>query len=530
MYNKGLYNDWVPKPIQLLLIVLLLAVVMPLGGVYVGNISYIASGTGAMTEYFMWANYATTIGMGACMPIVLRMKMRFKVRDKMTVLLVLLGLLSYLNSTTLDPMIFIVSSLFIGFLKMMVTIELFLPLMAMIGNRGMFYGAFYTFVLVFNQISGYYAAEVSIHYNWQHFYVIMAVACFVLALIHWVVMHDKYFALKVPLHYIDWLSILLFVSTFMFSAYVFSFGKQQDWLNSKNIINASIAAFLSFAMLAIRQLTLKRPYLSFKIFTRNNVQHGLFMLFMLGMFLGTTTIQNSFAVGVLGYDQLTNAKLNVLMIPGLILAGVIAIFWFKKEIPLKMFIFSGFSAMIGYAMVMYFSMVLEFNYENWYLPMFLKGYGMGSLFISVWFYTLDKLEMDDMLAAIGLVLVWRTFLAVGFFSTIYSWFLYHFQVVAIGDLAVYMDGMTITPQNAATGLKTIQLNAIIVASKKIFGYIILAGLGVLIYIFTHHFGKERLEYARFVKILSGKSALARKRLRERKRLLQEIKDATGPAL
>jgi hypothetical protein len=214
---------------------------------------------------------------------------------------------------------------------MMVTIELFLPLMVMIGNRGMFYGAFYTFVLVFNQIAGYYAAEVSIHYNWQHFYVIMAVACFVLALVHWVFMHDKYFALKVPLHYIDWLSILLFVSTFMFSAYVFSFGKQQDWLNSKNIINASIAAFLSFALLTIRQLTLKRPYLSFKIFTKNNVQHGLLMLFMLGMFLGTTTIQNSFAVGVLGYDQLTNAKLNILMIPGLILAGIMAIIWFKKK-------------------------------------------------------------------------------------------------------------------------------------------------------------------------------------------------------
>jgi hypothetical protein len=64
-------------------------------------------------------------------------------------------------------------------------------------------------------------------------------------------------------------------------------------------------------------------------------------------------------------------------------------------------------------------------------------------------FILDKLEMDEMLAAIGLVLVWRTFLAVGFFSTLYSWFQYHFQVVAIGDLAVYMDGMTVTPQNAA---------------------------------------------------------------------------------
>lgn len=512
------------------MIVLLLAVVMPLGGVYTGNISYLVSGTGAMTEYFMWANYATTIGMGACMPIVLRMKMRFKVRDKMTVLLVLLGLLSYLNSTTFDPMIFVFSALIIGFLKMMVTIELFLPLMAMIGNRGMFYGAFYTFVLVLNQISAYYAVEVSIRYNWQHFYVIMSVLCFALALLHWIFMHDKYFALKIPLHYIDWLSILLFVSTFMFSAYVFSFGKQQDWLNSRNIINASIASFVSFSLLVIRQLTLKRPYLSFTIFSKNNVQHGLFMLLCLGMFLGTTSIQNTFAVGVLGYDQLTNAKLNLLMIPGLILAGVAAIFWFKKEFPLKMYIFLGFSAMMGYAIVMYFSMVLEFSYDGWYLPMFLKGYGMCSLFISVWFYTLDKLELDDMLAAIGLVLVWRTFLAVGFFSALYSWFQYHFQVVAIGDLAVYMDGMTISPQNTASNMKAVQLNAIIIATKKIFGYIILAGFGVLIYVFTHHFGRERFQYVRFIRVLSGKSVIARRRLRERKKILEEIKDAAGPAM
>ncbi|WP_435523577.1 hypothetical protein [Chryseobacterium indoltheticum] len=51
-------------------------------GVYAGNISFMTSGIGHLTEYFMWANYATTISMGACMPVVLRFKMRYKVRDK----------------------------------------------------------------------------------------------------------------------------------------------------------------------------------------------------------------------------------------------------------------------------------------------------------------------------------------------------------------------------------------------------------------------------------------------------------------
>ena len=42
------------------------------------------------------------------------------------------------------------------------------------------------------------------------------------------------------------------------------------------------------------------------------------------------------------------------------------------------------------------------------------------------------------------------FLAVGIFFQLYiPWFQYRFQVTAMGDLAVYMDGMTVTPQNVA---------------------------------------------------------------------------------
>ena len=186
--------------------------------------------------------------------------------------------------------------------------------------------------------------------------------------------------------------------------------------------------------------------------------------------------------------------------------------------------------MIGYTIIMYFSMVLEFNYESWYLPMFLKGFGMGSLFISVWYYTLDKLELDDMLAAIGLVLVWRTFLAVGFFSALFSWFQYQFQIESLGNLAVYLDGMTLTSQNLSANLKSIQLNAILSANKKIFGYIIVAGFGILLFVLTHHFGEEKFKYPRLIRLISGKSVIARRRLQERKRLLEEIKDAAGPAI
>lgn len=529
MYNQGLFSKWVPKPLQLFVLFLITLIAMPVSGVYTGSLSFMVGETGVMSEYYMWANYATTVGMGAAMPIVLRAKMRFKVRDKVVALLVLMGILSFINATTSNPMVIVFVSLILGFGKTFITIEVFLPLMAMMGGRGIFYGVFYTFILVITQVANYYSVEFSMMYNWRQFLIFVAILCFIVAMICWVVMHDQYFALKVPLHYIDWLSILLFVSTFMFSAYVFSFGKQQDWLNSDKIINASIAAFVSFALMVIRQFTLKRPYLSFAIFSRNNVQVGLFLLLCLGMFMATTTLQNIFTVGVLGYDQLTNAKLNMMMIPGLISAGVLAVYWFKKEKRLKLFIFAGFSAMVAYCIMMYFSMVLEFNYESWYLPMFLKGFGMCALYISVWFYALDKIDISQMLPAIGLFLLWRTFVTTGFFSALFSWTQYQFQIESLGDLAVYMDGMTMSAQPSLS-LRTIQLNAMIVANKKIFGYVILAGFGVLLFVMTHHFGYPKFTLDKLVRVFSGKSVVARRRLRERKKLAESLKDGVGSAL
>ncbi|MGD1318378.1 MFS transporter [Chryseobacterium sp. 2R14A] len=529
MYNQGLFSNWVPKPIQLFMLFLITLIAMPVSGVYAGSLSFMVGDTGALSEYYMWANYATTVGMGAAMPIVLRAKMRFKVRDKVVALLVLIGFLSFINATTSNPMVIVFASLILGFFKTFITIEVFLPLMAMMGGRGIFYGVFYTFILITTQVANYYAVEFSIIYNWRQFLIFVAILCFIVAMICWVVMHNKYFALKVPLHYIDWLSILLFISTFMFSAYVFSFGKQQDWLNSQNIINASIAAFASFALMVIRQATLKRPYLSFKIFTRNNVQVGLFLLLCLGMFLATTSLQNIFSVGVLGYDQLTNAKLNIMMIPGMLLAGVLAVYWFKKEKKLKFFIFAGFSSMVAYCIIMYFSMVLEFSYENWYMPMFLKGFGMCSLYISVWYYALDKLDINDMLPAIGLFLLWRSFVTVGLFSAIFSWTQYQFQIESLGNLAVYMDGMTLNAQPNFS-LKTIQLNAMIVANKKLFGYIVLAGFGILIFVIAHHFGYPKFTLDKLVRLFGGKSVVARKRLKERKKLAESLKDGAGSAV
>lgn len=493
-YNKGLFDNWVPKIAQLLLMLVFIILLFPMSSIYVGNLSYMVGETGQMAEYFMWANFAGVVGMGAALPIAFRVKLRFKIRDKVVFILLLLALFNFIMATTEIPMIIVLISVLMNFFKMLALIEFMLPVMMILnpdGNRGKFYAMFYPFILGIGQVGAYFTTLEAFNSGWQFIYFQSAVVCIVLAMLAIIFMHKKYFDKPLPLYYIDWISCLLFIVSFSLLAYVLSFGKQQDWFNSSKIITAGICSIITFLILFFRQKTLKYPFLSFSIFSRNNVKHGMLMLLMLGMFMALSSVQNIYTVGILNYDALHNGNLNLMMLPGFIVAGVFGYKWFNAQKPIKYYIFAGFSSMMLYSLLMYFYMVPELNYDRWYLPMFFKGFGMCSLFIAAWFYTLDNLEIGDMLAAIGIVMVWRTFIAIGIFSAAFSWLQYRFQIECLGNLAIYYDGMNLTLQNAMSNLKSIQLNAILAANKRLVGYVLIAGIGVLLYVITHHFGKDR---------------------------------------
>ncbi len=497
-YNKGLFKSWVPKPVQLLLILIFTTLIMAINPVYTGNISLMVGDLGTLSDWLMMANFASFIGMATSMPVVLRVKMRFRTKEIMTVSLAMTALLSFVIATTDTAEIIVASSFLMGFFKMFMMMEFILPLMFILspdGKRGKFYAVFYPFSIATGNITGYYLANLAYHTTWQYVHLLTAGICLLMILMVVIFQHNQRFARRMPFSQIDWLSMALFAGTFLFMSYLFSFGKTLNWFDSAGIRISFWGTLVSFTLLVLRQLMLKRSFVSFGIFSKTNVQSGLLMLLFTGVFLGTSSLQNTFTVGILGYDIVNNASLNVMMVPGVILSGVVAFFWFKHERPIKMFIFSGLAAFFLNTVMMYFMMVSELNYESWLLPMILKGYGMSALFIAVWFYTLDQLEIDDMLQAIGLVLVFRSFVATAVFSSFFAWLQYQYQWQSVNNLAVYMDGNTVSVQNALAGYKNIQLNAILAANKRIYGLIAIAAVGMMLYVLQHHFG--RLRFTRF---------------------------------
>ncbi len=161
-----------------------------------------------------------------------------------------------------------------------------------------------------------------------------------------------------------------------------------------------------------------------------------------------------------------------------------------------------------YSVSMYFLMAPVIDIEYLYAISVIKGLGMTVLFIGIWYYAMSTLPMDEMLSAVSVLMVVRTFVGVALFAAVYSWAQYQLQWQSAANLATGMDAVTYSGGTALYA--PLQIQAVLDATKTLYGYVCIGGLFVLTYVLTHHFG--RLDFRRMVSIsraISGSSVSAR---------------------
>lgn len=536
MYNKGLFHKWVPKPVMLLLILILLIPFLSINGVYTGNIADMVGGLGTMTETITLAMNASFIGMAVGVPLFFRTKRFFRSKELLVGSLIIMALLSFICGTTNEAVVIVICSFFIGFFKLFGMFELILPIMFMIsptGERSRFYAFFYPISIGIGQLSGYFTTWFAYNLQWQQVYMVASAVLLFCALLCVIFMHNLRPGKQVPIKGFDWLSMALFGASLMLLNYVLVYAKQQAWLASENILFTAAAAILLLVVFLYRQSVVKAPNLSLSIFKKKNVVHGLILTMLLGMYMATSMVQSMFTTSVLGYSAVTNAKLNIATIPGIVMAGFVAFHWFKNKWHLKGYIWLGFAAFIGYTIMMYFLLSPVIDMEYLIVPSFLKGLGMGMLFIGIGLYTFDKLTRMDMLSAASLQMTVRSFLGTAVFSAIFSLTLYKLQWQQIGDLAVNMDAMNPFVVERGGGLALygpVQIQAMLTAGKALLGYIIIASFSVMAYVTLHRFGK--IHPRRFLVIsnrIAGLSGRERRR-RERELETEEVADVMTGAI
>lgn len=516
LYDNGLFHKWVPKPLALLLIGLFELPVLAAAGVYTGNIADMVGSLGTYTEVISMANYANVIGMGAVVPVILRLERRFRGKEVLAGCFVALALLSVLCAVTTEPLVIVGASFLMGIFKMMALLKMIPVIMFLItptGDRGKFYSLYYTISIVTSQLVIWGTTGLAYQSEWQAVYYAMAGVLLINALLAIVFMHNKRSGRIIPLTGIDWWSMALFAAAFLLLDYVLVFARQQAWFASASIRWASLGFVGLTALFIVRQLTHKNPFINLRIFRKTPVWHGMLLLFSLGVFMGTAAVQTTYTSGVLGYDAYTNAQLYAWMVPGILLGGVMGVIGFKRGWHLKYFILGGFSCFMVYSVSMYFLMAPVIDIEYLYAISIIKGLGMTILFIGIWYYAMSTLPMDQMLSVVSVLMVVRTFVGVALFAAIYSWAQYQLQWQSAANLAAGMDGVS---YNGGMALYApVQVQALLDATKTLYGYVCIGGLFVLTYVLTHHFG--RLDFRRMVTISRAISGTPiKERLRKRR--------------
>lgn len=506
MYNKGLFAAWVPKPLMLLLILIFLIPFLSINGVYSNSITDVSAALATYTEYIALASNASTIGMGVAVIFSLRVKMRFRSKDIIVFCSIVLALLSYVIGTTDNPLVVIVASFCIGFFKTFPFIELLFVMMVILtptGDRGKFYAMFYPLSICLAQLSAYLMANVVFNGSWQAPYFLMSGVMLVIAALSLIFQHNQRFSFRMPMSQIDWLSLGMIAIAALSLDFGLTFMRQQGWFNSPYII---LAFFLCASLMAIviyRQQGAKRKLIKFELFSKRvQLWYGIILLMFMGIYLSTSTLLSQYTIGALGYNNLLNAELNLWMIPGIILAGIYGYISFKYRWQLKYFIASGFLISFIYCLMMYLLIQPQMNMEYLYFPMFLRGLGMGILYIGIWFYAGSGLKMDELLGIVGILIIVRTFVATALGAAILNWASYQGQWQSMHDSALYMDIGDIS--NGMALYPSAQLNAMLAAVKIVFGVLCWVSIPVLMFVLMHHFGRfHQRRLVLFRKIVRG---------------------------
>jgi hypothetical protein len=520
MYNRGLFYNWVPKLGTIALIIVLDAVILLINPFNAGNMGQMTSGTGIISEYYMWGSFATIIGMALVLPFSMRIKLRFRTKELLLTCYIVMAIMTMVVAVTSIGDVAVVACLLFGIAKMLGMNELLLPIMGLLGGtRKRFYAIYYPVALSSGQISTFLTSNLSLNVSWQELHYYAAAILLAAAMICVIFVHNQRYAKKMPFILLDWFGLSLFGTALMSMAYVFAFGKQQDWFNSPYIFWAAIVVIVSIFALIIRQINIKHPFLSFKLYKIKDVRYGILLLIAQGMYMGISIVMSIYTSAILGYNWMTNGAIGLMTLPGIVLAGFVAFHWTENRIPLKMFIFSGFAAYFLYTVMLYLMMVPELNISQLYLPQILNGYGMCTLFISIWIYALDKVPLNTMISSVAPVMIFRSFIMMALFTSLFGWLQYVLQWQNIGDMAVYFDSLTMSHSPTAGSMRNIQLGAILAANKRLLGYIVIAGLGILTFVLFHQFGRLKYRIAYYKSNKSEKQRLTK--------LPEQIADIAG---
>jgi DHA2 family multidrug resistance protein len=208
----------------------------------------------------------------------------------------------------------------------------------------------------------------------------------------------------------DWLGFSLICVALCFFTYIFSQGSRWDWFEEPRIIWLTAAGGATLAAFASQQLLCKSPLIDFRVFRSADFSFAFLVSFVAGAALfGSAYLIQTVAISVLAFPL---ASAGQLLLPGgalfFLSLFIAALFMQLHRLPPVTTVPFGILLIIG-AMWMLSGVTSESGASDMMVPLLLRGFGLGFLFLSITLIAFNGLTDQALPYGIGLFNAGRQF-------------------------------------------------------------------------------------------------------------------------
>lgn len=384
-FMMPMMKDWVPRRVQPWLYVLTAFCYQFSGGMYLGALDAIRGTTNFMIEDIVFLLYATLAGMAVYFPMLFRMKFRFTNMQLLCGSAIVLAVCNVLTMYCQSMPVLMVVCFVAGMAKIQGTFECMSNIQLWITPRRdftVFFPVLHIILLTAIEGSGWLAAWFGHHFTWQMMHV------FTIGTMSFVLLTQLIFCRpfcpmphRLSLKGIDFQGALLICLLMLIASYIVVYGDYLMWLGSLRIrISIGIGiVLLGFVFYRLRYY--RYPYVELSLFKYRNVVPILIVTFFAELAFGAEhTMEEILYSEVICLEELTKESQYMWALPGMHLGLLFDLYWLKvrKWRVWKLFGMA-FICIALYGMLMYLTLDMNVNIEQYRLAIFLRGFAYAIL-------------------------------------------------------------------------------------------------------------------------------------------------------
>lgn len=535
------FYDWVPKPVGILILILLFIPILTVGGVYSANSGEMMSGLGILSEHIQFVGFVTSIGMAAFAPFFYDL-----VRIRREKLMCLVGfsimyLLSYVCAVTESIFLLALCSLIMGFLRMvLMMVNLFTLIKYAFGmeaTRNITPGnepsdeegwdrldrekstsmpIIYLFFMILGQVGTALTAWLAYEYEWQYVYYFMMGTILLSILIIFITMpFHSYPGERFPITFSKFGNVVVFSCMVTCFIYILVYGKTLDWFDDPTIVRAALLTLLFGAIFIYLESSRRSPYFLMDLFKLRTINMGVILFLLLMILNSSAMFVNVFTSIGMKIDNWQNAALGNWCVVGYIIGAILSIALGSRGVHLKYLFTIGFLLLGCSALFIYFEVQSAGLYDRMKYPVIIRAAGMMIIYSLTAVHANQRMPYKYLSTWICVMLTVRMVIGPGIGTAIYTNLLQERQQHYVTRYAQNVDRMnpeaeasytqtargmryqgkseTEAEQMASISTKgRIQAQATLSAVKEMSGWTFYGCLAAMLFVLAYPYRKRKL--------------------------------------